>query len=123
MLSRPADEANVELMVLTLFGGAALATCHDDEALYGAAAFDRSLPFVFDGRKIAVYDVWTEPARTLSYANLRVAFRCGSWLRDEQDMADGVRLRGWVTSALQPNLSPPPGLSLRLGHDPATERQ
>ena len=73
MLTRPTDDADVELMVLTLFRGAAVATCHDDEALYRAAAFDETLPFVFD-RSVAVYEVLTEPRRTLSYADLRRQF-------------------------------------------------
>lgn len=72
-MSRPADDADVELMVLTLFGGAAVAGCHDDEAHYRVAAFDKSLPFVLDG-KVTVYDVSTEPSRALSYAKLRRRF-------------------------------------------------
>lgn len=47
--------------------------CRDDEGLYRATAFDRSLPLVFD-RSIAVYEVATEPRRTLSYTNLRRRF-------------------------------------------------
>lgn len=73
LLTRLTEEADAELMVLTLFGGAAAAACHDDEALYRAAAFDRPLPLVFD-RSVTVYKVLTEPRRTLSYANLRRRF-------------------------------------------------
>jgi hypothetical protein len=73
LLTRNTDDANVELVVLTLFAGTAVTSCHDDEAFYRAAAFDGALPLVFD-RSVAVYEVATEPRRTLSYANLRRRF-------------------------------------------------
>lgn len=73
LLSRPTDDADVELMVLTLFGGTAVTGCHDDEAHYRAAAFDKGLPLVLD-REVTVYEVSTEPSRTLSYAKLQRRF-------------------------------------------------
>lgn len=73
MLTRATDDADVELMVLTLLGGTAVTTCHEDEALYRAAVFDRRPPFAFDG-SVATYEVLTEPHQTLSYANLRRRF-------------------------------------------------
>lgn len=73
LLTRPTEDANVELVMLTLFAGAPVTTFHDHEALYRAAAFDRSLPLIFD-RSVAVYEVLTEPNRALSYAKLRRRF-------------------------------------------------
>lgn len=73
LLTRPTDDADVELMVLTLFGGSAVTASHGDEARYRAAVFDRPLPRVFDGR-VAIYEVSTEPRRAWSYANLRRRF-------------------------------------------------
>ncbi|MGH8202733.1 MAG: hypothetical protein ACREVO_20585 [Steroidobacteraceae bacterium] len=73
LLSRPTNDVEVELMVLTLFEGIAVTACHDDEALYRAAVFDRPLPRAFN-KSVAVYEVLTEPRRTLSYANLRRRF-------------------------------------------------
>lgn len=73
LLTRPTDGADVEIVALTLFAGAAVTACHADEALYRAAVFDRPLPLLFDS-SVAVYEVSTEPRRTLSYANLRRRF-------------------------------------------------
>lgn len=73
LLTRPTNDADVELIVLTLFEGATVTARHDDEALYRATAFDMPLPLVLD-RSIALYDVLTEPRRTLSYTNLRRLF-------------------------------------------------
>ena len=72
-LTRPTADTDIELVALTLFGGAALASCQRDEATYRAAAFDRPLPSVLD-RSVAVYEVLTEPRRTSSYATLRRRF-------------------------------------------------
>lgn len=73
LLTRVTDDADVELIVLTLFGGAAAAACHDGAALYRAAVFDRPLPFASDAG-VTVYEVSAEPGRTLSYANLARRF-------------------------------------------------
>jgi hypothetical protein len=73
LLARRTDDADVELMVLTLFGGAAASPCGEDEALYRTAVFDRPLPCAFN-KSVAVYEILTEPRRTLSYANLRRRF-------------------------------------------------
>lgn len=73
LLTRSTDDADVELMVLTLFEGAAVAAHHHDEALYRATVFDRPRSCVSDGR-VAVYEVSTAPSRALSYANLRRRF-------------------------------------------------
>lgn len=73
LLTRLTEEADVELMALTLFGGAAEAACRDGETLYRAAVFDRPLPLTCDS-SVAVYEVLAEPGRTLSYANLRRRF-------------------------------------------------
>ena len=73
LLTRSTGDTDVELMVLTLFGGAAALTCHDDEALYRTAVFGRPLPLVSD-RSVAVYEVSTEPRRALFHANLRRRF-------------------------------------------------
>ena len=73
LLSRPTDDADVELMVLTLFSGAAVASCDDDEAHYRVAAFDKGLPCILD-RKVTVYEVSTDPGRTLAYAKLQRRF-------------------------------------------------
>jgi hypothetical protein len=73
LLTRPTDDAGIELMVLTLFEGRAVAACHEDEALYRAAVFDGPLPCAFN-KSVAVYEVLTEPRRTLAYANLRRRF-------------------------------------------------
>lgn len=73
LLTRPAADADIELMVLTLFEGIAVTTCHEDEALYRAAVFDKPLPCASNG-SVALYEVLTEPRRTLSYANLRRRF-------------------------------------------------
>lgn len=73
LLTRISGQAEVELIVMTLFEGATVAGCHDGEALYRATAFDRPLPLIFD-RSVAVYEVLTEPRRTSSYADLRSRF-------------------------------------------------
>lgn len=73
LLTRLTEEADVELMVLTLFGGAAEAACHDGETLYRAAVFEKPPPLTC-GNSVAVYEVSAEPGRTLSYANLRRRF-------------------------------------------------
>jgi hypothetical protein len=73
LLTRPSDEADVELIVLTLFEGATVTSRHEGEALFRAAAFGRPLPLAFDG-SVAIYEVLTEPGRTSSYANLRRRF-------------------------------------------------
>jgi hypothetical protein len=73
LLTRPTGDTDVELMVLSLFGAATASACHDGEALYRAAAFDRQLPFVFD-KRVAVYEVSTGSRRALSYANLQRRF-------------------------------------------------
>lgn len=73
MLTRSLGDDDVELTVLTLFGGAAVATCREDEARYRVAAFEKPLPRIFDS-SVAIYEVLTEPRRTLSYANLRRRF-------------------------------------------------
>lgn len=74
LLTRPTGDDQVELMVLILFGGAAVATCHEPETLCRAAAvFDRALA-VTSERSVAIYEVATDPRRTLSYANLRRRF-------------------------------------------------
>lgn len=73
LLARPTDGADVELMVLSLFRGAGLISSHEGAALYRAAVFDRPLPLVLDGN-VAVYEVLTEPHRTLSHANLQGRF-------------------------------------------------
>ena len=74
LLTRPTDGADVELMVLSLFGGGAgLISSHDDAALWGTAVFDGPLPLVLD-RSVAVYEVLTEPRRTLSRASLQRRF-------------------------------------------------
>ena len=73
LLTRPTGDTDVELMVLSLFGAATASACHDGEALYRAAAFDRRLPFVFD-KRVAVYEVSTGSRRALSYANLQRRF-------------------------------------------------
>lgn len=73
LLARPTGSDDVELTILTLFGGAAAAACHDDEALYRAAVFANPLPLIFDS-SVAVYEVLTEPRRMLSYASLRRRF-------------------------------------------------
>ena len=73
LLARPSGNDHVELMILTLFGGAAVTTCHDGEALYRAAVFEKPLPLIFDS-SVAVYEVLTEPRRLSSYAALRRRF-------------------------------------------------
>jgi hypothetical protein len=73
LFTRPSNEADVELIVLTLFEAATVTSCHEGEALFRAEAFGRPLPLAFD-RRIAIYEVLTEPGRTSSYANLRRRF-------------------------------------------------
>jgi hypothetical protein len=73
VLSRPTDGTDVELMVLSLFRGAGRISSHDGAALYRAAVFARPLPLALDG-SVAIYEVLTEPHRTLSHANLRRRF-------------------------------------------------
>lgn len=73
LLAGPTDGADVELMVLSLFRGAGRLSSHDGAALYRAAVFDGPRPLVPNGT-IAVYDVLTEPHRTLSHADLRRRF-------------------------------------------------
>jgi hypothetical protein len=73
LLARPTDGADVELVVLSLFRGAGRISSHDGAALYRTAVFDGQLPLVLD-RSMAVYEVLTEPHRTLSHANLRRRF-------------------------------------------------
>lgn len=73
LLTRPTGDADIELVVLTLFDGTSATACHEDVALYRAAVFDRPLPCACN-RSVAVYEVLTEPRRTLSYANLRRRF-------------------------------------------------
>lgn len=73
LLARPTDGADVELMVLSLFRGAGLISSDGDAALWGAAVFNEPLPLVHDG-SIAVYEVLTEPHRTLSRASLQRRF-------------------------------------------------
>lgn len=73
LLSGRADDTHSELMVLTLFAGMPVTACHEDQALYRAAVFDQPPPCAFNS-SIALYEVLTEPRRTLSYANLRRRF-------------------------------------------------
>jgi|SRR5690348_8356493 len=73
LLARPTDGGDVELVVLSLFRGAGRISSHDGAALYQTAVFDGQLPLVLD-RSIAVYEVLTEPHRTLSHANLQRRF-------------------------------------------------
>lgn len=73
VLSRPMDGADVELLVLNLFRGAGRISHHEGAALYRAAVFDRPLPLVLD-TSVSVYEVLTEPHRTLSHANLQHRF-------------------------------------------------
>ena len=73
LLARPTDGADVELTVMSLFRGAGRISSHDGAALYRAAVFDGPLPPVLE-RSVAVYEVLTEPHRTLCHANLQRRF-------------------------------------------------
>lgn len=73
VLSRSMDGADVELLVLNLFRGAGRISSHEGAALYRAAVFDRPLPLALD-KSVSVYEVLTEPPRTLSHANLQRRF-------------------------------------------------
>ena len=73
LLVGPTDGADVELVVLSLFRGAGRISSHAGAALYRAAVFDGPLRLVRE-RSVAVYEVLTEPHRTLSHANLQRRF-------------------------------------------------
>lgn len=73
VLARPTDGTDCELLVLTLFRGAGRISSHDGAARYQAAVFDTPPPLVLE-RSVAVYEVLTEPHRTLSHAKLQRRF-------------------------------------------------